>query len=300
MENQHQCNGSLRSTRGAERRRRRGTHLASPGSQRARNIGRLEFERGSFGSPVHHAMSEARYDKLVEDARTDEWVLGLILTGSRGRGAFVRADSDWDVRLVVSDDALVECERRYATAHGSTVEVAVYSLRQFEQAGEIGSATEWDRYSYVHAEVVLDKDGTIGRLVAEKSVVPEPAAREIAARELDTYINAYYRSAKNTRLGLTVEAHLDAVESIPPFLTTLFSLHGRVRPFNRYLAWELESFPLGDELWSADSLLPRLEAIVATGALAAQKRLFRDVDALARRHGLSQVVESWEPDLEWL
>jgi hypothetical protein len=30
-------------------------------------------------------MSEERYDQLVEAARADERVLGLILTGSRGR-----------------------------------------------------------------------------------------------------------------------------------------------------------------------------------------------------------------------
>ena len=82
------------------------------------------------------------YEELVEVGRTDERVLGLVLTGSRGRGVFVRPDSDWDVRLVVSSDALGKCEQQFETPHGSTVEVAVYSLEQFEQAGEIGSRNE--------------------------------------------------------------------------------------------------------------------------------------------------------------
>jgi hypothetical protein len=90
------------------------------------------------------------------------------------------------------------------------------------------------------------------------------------------------------------------VESVPPFLTALFAVHERVRPFNRYLGWELATFPLGDELWRANALLPRLEAIVATGALAAQKSLFADVEALARQHGLGDVVESWGPDVALL
>jgi hypothetical protein len=243
--------------------------------------------------PFAFLMSETRYDQLVDAARADERVLGLILTGSRGRGVFVREDSDWDVRLVVSGDARSECEERYETPHGSTVEVAVYSLEQFEQAGKIGSQNEWDRYSYVHAEVVLDKDGTIAERVARKSVLPENEARDLAAGSLDAYINSYHRSAKNAAAGLAVEAHLDAAESVGPFLTTLFAVYRRVRPFNKYLHWELESFPLGDELWSASALLPRLEAIVATGALAAQASLFRDVEALARRHGLGHVVDSW-------
>ena len=46
------------------------------------------------------------YAELVERARADEDVLGLILTGSRGRGFRVRPDSDWDVRLVLRDGAL--------------------------------------------------------------------------------------------------------------------------------------------------------------------------------------------------
>jgi hypothetical protein len=97
------------------------------------------------------------YEELLEAARADPRVLGLVLTGSRGIHAFVRRQSDWDVRLVVAGRALRECEKRYETARGSAVEVAVHSLEQLEQAGEIGSPNEWDRYSYVHAEVVLDK-----------------------------------------------------------------------------------------------------------------------------------------------
>jgi hypothetical protein len=73
-----------------------------------------------------------------------------------------------------------------------------------------------------------------------------------------------------------------------------------VRPFNKYLRWELETYPLGDALWNADALLPRLVAIVSTGALGEQQRLFRDVEVLAREHGLGDVVDSWEPDVAGL
>jgi hypothetical protein len=241
------------------------------------------------------------YEELVEVARADERVLGLVLTGSRGRGVFVRPDSDWDVRLVVSGDALRECEQRFEAPHGSTVEVAVYSLAQFEQAGELGTPNEWDRYSYAHAEVVLDKlDGRIAGLVAEKCVLPVAAADDVAARALDGYINSCHRSAKNAGLGLSIAARLDAAESVAPFLTALFAVHGRVRPFNKYLCWELETYPLGDPLWGADALLPRLEAIVATGAPREQQSLFRDAEGLAREHGLGEVVDSWGHDLACL
>jgi len=182
------------------------------------------------------------------------------------------------------------------------VEVAVFSLSGFrDRVGAIGSENEWDRYSYVNAQVVLDKlGGEIGRIVAEKGVLPAEAARVIAADALDTYINSYYRSARNVAGDLHLAALLDAAESIPPLLTALFALHQRVRPFNKFLRWELENFPLGEAIWQANLLLPRLEAIATRGDLGEQQRLFRDVERVAREHGLGGVVDGWEPDIDWL
>lgn len=102
-------------------------------------------------------MSESDYQELVRAAASDAAVLGLILTGSRGRRVFVQPDSDWDVRLIVRDQAREEYAARFGTPRGSPVEVVVLSLSGFEQAGALGTPNEWDRYSYAHAQVVLDK-----------------------------------------------------------------------------------------------------------------------------------------------
>ena len=74
----------------------------------------------------------------------------------------------------------------------------------------------------------------------------------------------------------------------------MFAVHGRLRPFNKWLAWELEKHPL---TWSD---LPRLERIARTGDLAEQQALFRDAESLAREHNLGSVIDSWEPDVSWL
>lgn len=71
-------------------------------------------------------------------------------------------------------------------------------------------------------------------------------------------------------------------------------------PFNRFLRWELENHALPGDSWSADSLLPRIQAILTAGDVGEQQRLFRDVEALARSHGLDNVIDGWEPDLAWL
>jgi predicted nucleotidyltransferase len=239
------------------------------------------------------------YDELVASAREDDGVLGLVLTGSRAHGMFVTDESDWDVRLVVRDDVLDEYRSRYATPHGSRVEVVVFTLGDLAEAGKPGTDMSWDRPSYLHAKIVLDRGG-VAEVVERMRSLPAEHARSVAGERLDDYVNSYFRSAKSHRLGLALEAQLDAAESIPRLLEFLFAVHGRVRPFNKHLRAELERRPLGGETWAAESLLQRLETIVATGALEEQQRLFRDVEALARAHDLSDVIDGWEPDVAWL
>jgi len=121
-----------------------------------------------------------------------------------------------------------------------------------------------------------------------------------AAAALDEYVNSYYRSARNHRNDLALESHLDAAESAGPLLTTLFALDGRVRPFNKFLAFELELEPLRGETWAARLLLSRLETIVSSGDLETQQALFRDVEILVRERGHGGVIDGWEPDVAWL
>jgi predicted nucleotidyltransferase len=245
--------------------------------------------------------SAKAYDELVETARRDENIVGLVLTGSRGRGFAVTEESDWDVRLVVRDEVVDEYRARLATCHGAVVNVVVFALSEFEQVGEVGTESAWDRFSYVRADVVIDvPDGRIAELVRIKSTLPADAARQLAAEHLDDYVNSYYRAAKNLRSGLNVEANLDAAASVSALLDFLFAVHERVRPFNRFLRWELENHPLPGEMWAADSLLPRLQEILSSGDIGEQQRVFRDVETLARLHDLDDVIDGWEPDLDWL
>jgi hypothetical protein len=239
------------------------------------------------------------YRQAVERAVADPDVLGAILVGSRAVGApFVREGSDWDLRLVVRDDALDAAAARHETPHGSGVEVALIRLGTFESMADPGSPVAWDRPSYLHAVLVLDKlDGGLRtRLAALARLEPE-AARQVAAHALDGYLNSYHRSRKNAAVGLAVEAHLDAAESVAPLLAFLFAVHGRVRQFNRHLGFELREAPLGRGWLSADALLPRLDELVSGGSLVSQAALFRDVEALARERGHGDVIDSWEPDV---
>jgi predicted nucleotidyltransferase len=224
-------------------------------------------------------LSQQAFDELLAEARDDDNVVGIVVFGSRGKGAFVTEASDWDAFVVVNEH---RGERPFV--HGAELEVVEVTL------DDLRSQPAWNRYSLTWLEPQLDKTGEVAVALRE-AVRVDPQS---AAEPLDAYVNMLYRSLKNARLGLELAALLDAQESIPWFLEFVFAVHGRLRPYNKWLAWELEEHPL---TWND---LPRLERIARTGNLDEQHALFRDAEALAREHGHGRVIDGWEPDVAWL
>lgn len=246
-------------------------------------------------------MSGDDYERLLDRARADPAVVGLVLTGSRGHGPPPRPDADWDVRLVLRDEDLAAGRERYETRHGAAVEAVAFGLTTFRTLGLPGGGAPWDRYSYVHVPAVIDKlDGGVAALLERKARLDADEARELAAEALDDYINAMFRSRKNHRLGLLLSARLDAAESIAPLLTFRFAVEGRVRPFNKFLSWELEWWPLEGAAWERSTLLTRLAGVLDDGDPRLQAALFRDVETLARAVDHGPIIDGWEPDVAWL
>ncbi len=217
-------------------------------------------------------------DALLEEARQDENVIGVVVHGSRGRGLHVHEGSDWDVVVVVHQRA-----GRYDSERGGQLE-----------ALEVTSLTElpdWMLPAVTWTTPALDKTGVVTVQLTEVTTV-DPAT---AAEPLDGYVNSYYRSAKNARAGLELSALLDAQESIPWYLQFVFAVHGRVRPYNKWLEWELREHPLPVEVD-----LSRLERSARTGDLDEQRSLFRETESLAREHGQGATIDGWEPDVAFL
>ena len=244
---------------------------------------------------------QSQFDALLADAHRDPDVLGVFLFGSRTREGFSDPRSDYDVGVVVADrdGALAAFDRRWPYVHGAEVEVASSTLSQLREHGEYGTPSEWARYQYAHARVLVDKTGEVEPIVRVKERVPEEVRADVIREALDSYINSTHRSLRNRTIGVEQGARLDAAESLPYVLTVVFAMEARVRPFNKYLAWELRSRPLAEAVWAADMLLPRLEGVLA-GDADEQHALFRDVDRLAREHGFDDVVDGWQPDVAWL
>lgn len=246
--------------------------------------------------------TDAAYRDAIARAEADPQVLGAVLVGSRVFGApMLRDGSDWDVRLIVPDEALEAVVARLGTGHGSPVELAIFRESTFASIGQPGGLAAWDRPSYIRAVLIFDKlDGAIAAQLEALGRLAPGEARSLAATSLDDYVNAYFRSLKNAAVGLAFGAHLDATESIGPLLATLFAIRGRVRPFNRQLEWELEHEPLGGGWLATAALLPRIQGIVQAGTIEDQAALFRDVEALARERGFGDVIDGWEPDVDRL
>jgi predicted nucleotidyltransferase len=218
-------------------------------------------------------------DEVLARAEADPGVLGVVLTGSRARGLATEW-SDYDVTVVVAEQA----EPWRHESRTSTLDQVVCTA-----AALADTSVGWMRYGFRGAKVLLDRlDGGVAALVEKQATLTPEEAVGRARAALDAYVNQLYRCVKSRREGRADAARLDEMESVPWLLETVFALHGRLRPYNKYLGWELENFPLPGE-WNA-ALAP---VRVATAPL----RLFAEVDALARRCGHGDVLDEWGSDI---
>ena len=219
-------------------------------------------------------------EELLAQAREDENVVGVIQSGSRGRETYVTDASDWDAFVIVREE-----RGDYEAGRGSGLGLSEVTLEV------LAAPPDWARPAFLSLEPQLDKTGEVAAALSTATTV-DPAT---AGEPLDGYVNMYYRSAKNARVGLELGSLLDAQESIPWFLQFVFNVHGRVRPYNKWLEWELREHPLPVKVD-----LERLRRIATTGDIAAQQSLFREAERLARDAGLTAVIDGWEPDVTWL
>ena len=219
-------------------------------------------------------------EPLLERARGDENVVGVAVFGSRAYGLHLHDRSDWDVLLAVR-----ELDESWSHERGGPVELAQLTLQR------VADPPDWFRPALLHADLRLDPTGELAEALRRATVV-DPAS---AAEPLDGYVNMLYRSLKNARAGLALASLLDAQESIPWLLQFVFAVHGRVRPYNKWLEWELREHPLAVEVD-----LGRLERVGRTGDVGEQQALFRWAEALARERGHGATIDGWEPDVAWL
>ena len=237
------------------------------------------------------AQQPITYDAFVELASTDSAVVGLVLKGSRAHEGMTTEYSDHDLYVVLAD-GVTTALTRFTGHRAPELDLVILSLDEFRAAGMPG----FERYALARARIVLDRlDGGIAQILAAKARLDADVAFREAGDWLDAYANSLYRSVKNARDGHALAARLDAADSIRSLLELLFALDRRPRPYNKYLEWELARFPLPG--WDTGMLLDAVDRISGRGDVSTQRRLFAQVEAVARRAGHGAVLDAWGEDL---
>ncbi|WP_406433618.1 hypothetical protein [Streptomyces sp. NBC_01589] len=237
------------------------------------------------------AQEPLAYDAFVELAAADSAVVGLVLKGSWAHEGMTTEHSDHDLYVVLADSATTSLTR-FAGHRTPELDLVILSLDELRAAGMLG----FERYALARARIVLDRlDGVIAQILASKARLAADDAFREAGEWLDAYANSLYRSIKNDRDGHALAARLDAADSIRFLLELLFALDRRPRPYNKYLEWELARFPLPG--WNTGALLDAADRISGTSDVSTQRRLFAQVEAVARQAGHSAVLDAWGDDL---
>jgi hypothetical protein len=234
------------------------------------------------------------FDAFAATAAADPAVVGLVLIGSQAHDGLVTPHSDHDLWVILADDATSDLRRLHGR-RSALLDLVVITLSQFKAAGMPGFA----RYALARGRVVLDRlDGEIAAIIAAKQRLGEREAHDLAAGFLDDYVNLLYRSLKNHRDGHRLASRLDASDSVGSALDLLFALDRRPRPYNKYLEWELATYPLPG--WDTGDLLALIGSVVTTGDPEVQRRLFAQIEAKARDSGFGEVLDEWGEDLALL
>ena len=252
---------------------------------------------GGYGSLPNEALQA-----LAEvTARDDPSIIGIILTGSAGRGMATKY-SDVDV-IVVRDEGN---ESAREVLHSPAIDEIPMTLAELENVKPIGSEGAWQRWSFAWAKVLRDSlGGRISDAVRRQAILSDQEIQHIliGRLSLDEFINFIYRALKSHRAGQIEAARLDSAESIASMLDVVFALSGRVRPYNKYLAWELREHPLPAVDWQDGRLLQYVNGLLE-GSETAIREAFIAVERVCRAydqqsgHGvLSEVIDAWGEEL---
>ncbi len=244
--------------------------------------------------------NEKLFNKILAEAKTDPNILAFWLDGSRGKGLITKY-SDYDCTMVVKDEVLADYQKKYSRIKEPGIDFNIKSISFFCNYAVWGSPEAWDRYNFAHLKPLVDKTGKIQKLFREKSVVPKNEIKNFIAGSLDHYINQVYRSLKNFRDVRTPAARLEAAEQIAPLLDALFALHGgRLKPYYKYLVWELEKFPLKKLPWSNKKFIETLLIILEKSDIKTQQEIFVKMEKLFRQAGYGKIFDGWKTVCPWI
>jgi hypothetical protein len=240
---------------------------------------------------IDQQKAKEAYESYLNKAKDDSRIIGVMLAGGRGKGA-ASENSDYDVIFVTTDDGFESVKKDYPKTE--YIDSLPHAISEFREHAKIGTGTQYDKYTFTHTKAIIDKTGEVQKLIDEKGALDATDAQKIARSALGGYLNSLHRSLKNIRDKNILAGHLDATETIPELLTFIFAIEERVRPFNKFLVWELENYPLKKLPISTPDFIAKIQAISQNADSETQKELLQMVRKLAIENGHADEIADWE------
>ena len=154
-------------------------------------------------------MSGAAWQRLRAAAEADDAVIGLVVTGGRGKGVWTE-HSDWDGLLVTADAAVDGWRSR----EPDDLDLTVLGTTAFESYAEPFTPVAWRGYDFARLTAEIDRGGFQAAL-DRKGRLGADAAQIIAEEAVGGALNQLYRATKNARDGNASATRLDLVEYRP-------------------------------------------------------------------------------------
>lgn len=240
---------------------------------------------------IDQQKAKEAYEAYLQKSKNDDRIIGIILAGGRGKGAFSE-NSDYDVMIVTTDEGFESVKKDYPKTE--YIDSLPHAISEFREYAKTGTRTQYDKYNFTHNTAILDKTGEIQKLVDEKGALESGKAQKIAQDALGGYLNSLHRSLKNLRDGNMLAGYLDAIETIPKIITFIFAIEERVRPFNKFLVWELESHPLAKLPIDPSDFIEKIRVIAKNADFETQKEVLEMMRKLAMKNGYAEEVADWE------
>ena len=246
------------------------------------------------------------YEMLLKRARDDPAILAFWLGGSRGMGR-ATPHSDWDIGIIVADDAYEAFSRELGLEDSFQadwrpgVDLMIRTFPMFEAFPGWRPEERGYRYAFAHLKALIDKTGRAQPLIDAKARVPLEEVARFIHDSLDHALNQAYRGLKCLRDGLPDASRLEAAEGVNPYFDAVFALHGgRLRPYYKYLRWELETWPLTQLPAGDAALMDRALGVVGSGGGPALSALLAEAGPAFRASGYGAAYDGWGATLDWI
>ncbi|MCX6793257.1 MAG: nucleotidyltransferase domain-containing protein [Candidatus Falkowbacteria bacterium] len=241
---------------------------------------------------------ELEFNSIVSEAENDSNVLGMILVGSRGKG-FENEHSDFDAIIILSDKASEEIMQQYKNKKSVDMDLNIFTLTDFKNYATWDSSMAWDRYTFAHVKILINKIENLEELIKDKGYIPSDKQKQFIEWWIDGYINGVFRSIKALRNKNEFGARLEATNSILDLLTLVFGINGRHRPFLGYTEKELLKYPLEKLPWEHNDFIKLISIVLETSDLKTQQKLLQDTENWCIELGYGHIIDAWEGKDKW-